>query len=274
MSELVKRIITGVIGAAIFIGSILYSNWSFVLIFLAINIAASGEYFRIIKKINKEDAKKIDTFFYILFAAAIYSTSIFALFYGKWYSLIIVAIILYFIFQYYISNINNSKYTSLWQQLLGFLYVVWPFVIINILAYYNFNNEFNPFIVLGILLIMWSNDIMAYFVGKKYGKTPLAKKISPNKTVEGFAGGMVGSLLMAAIVYYAVPNGYGIHWFGVALIIAIAGPIGDLFQSGLKRKAEIKDSGFLLPGHGGFLDRFDALIFALPFVFLYLLYFL
>lgn len=274
MSELVKRIITGVIGAAVFIGGILYSNWSFLLIFLAIALAASGEFFRIIQKINKNKTTKIDTFLYVLFAAALYSSSVFALFNGQWYGLVIIAIIAYFLFQYYISNKENKDLTSLWQQLLGFIYIVWPLIIINILAYYNYNNEFNPFIVLGILLIMWSNDIMAYFIGKKFGKTPLAKKLSPNKTVEGFAGGFVGSLIMALIVMLAIPGGYGMHWFGVAAIIAIVGPIGDLFESGLKRKAEIKDSGNLLPGHGGFLDRFDALLFALPFVFLYLLFFL
>jgi len=274
MSELVKRIITGVIGATVFIGGILYSNWSFILIFLAIALAASGEFFRIIQKINKNKIRKIDTFLYILFAAALYSTSIFALFNGKLYGLVIIALIAYFIFQYYLSNKENKDLTSLWQQLLGFIYIIWPIVIINILAYYNYNNEFNPFIVLGILLIMWSNDIMAYFIGKRFGKTPLAKKISPNKTVEGFAGGFVGSLIMAFIVMLAIPGGYGTHWFAVAAIIAIAGPIGDLFESALKRKAEIKDSGNLLPGHGGFLDRFDALLFSLPFIFLYLLFFL
>lgn len=275
MAELVKRIITGITGAAVFIGGLLYSEWSMWLLFFAITIFVVGEFYRIVQKMDGKSFKKIDLVTYVLYAAALYASGLFALFYGQWYGFIPLALILWFVIQNRMQAENSSADTnSLLQQLFGFVYTVWPLLVLNILAYYNYNNVFNPFNVLGIVAIMWGNDIMAFFIGKQFGKTPLAKKISPNKTIEGFIGGFIGAMIVAAACMMLIPNGYGLHWFGIAAVVSIAGPLGDLFESALKRKADIKDSGSLLPGHGGFLDRFDALLVAVPFVFVYLLLFL
>jgi phosphatidate cytidylyltransferase len=125
-----------------------------------------------------------------------------------------------------------------------------------------------------IVLSMWINDTMAYIVGSLIGKTPLSK-ISPKKTLEGTIGGIVlASLILGFTTIYFVSPLFikeysALIWFGLPLIAAITGTLGDLLESKLKRMANVKDSGSIMPGHGGFLDRFDSLLLATPFVWLY-----
>jgi phosphatidate cytidylyltransferase len=124
----------------------------------------------------------------------------------------------------------------------------------------------------GLIFSIWINDTMAYIVGSLIGKTPFSK-ISPKKTWEGTVGGAILCIAVIALLgYFTAPaNGYAvIHWIAIAAIAAIAGTAGDLLESKLKRVANVKDSGHIMPGHGGFLDRFDSLLVAIPFVWLYI----
>ncbi len=118
-----------------------------------------------------------------------------------------------------------------------------------------------------IILSLWVNDTMAYLVGSLIGKTPLTK-ISPKKTWEGTIGGFIFSILALGGLGYFLSSGFDIkpviQWMVVAAIASVVGTIGDLIQSKLKRLAQVKDSGHIMPGHGGFLDRFDSLLFATP----------
>ncbi|HSF89200.1 MAG TPA: phosphatidate cytidylyltransferase, partial [Saprospiraceae bacterium] len=118
-----------------------------------------------------------------------------------------------------------------------------------------------------IIATIWINDTMAYIVGSLIGKTPLSK-ISPKKTWEGTIGGIILSVALLSLVGYLAGASW-IHYMVIALISSVAGTFGDLFESKLKRMADVKDSGSFMPGHGGFLDRFDSLLFAVPFVWLY-----
>jgi phosphatidate cytidylyltransferase len=134
----------------------------------------------------------------------------------------------------------------------------------------------NKLLVLAIILSLWVNDTMAYLVGSLIGKTPLSP-ISPKKTWEGTIGGFIFAVLAMGAVGYFLSSGFEMQavsqWMIVAAIAAIAGTVGDLLQSKLKRLADVKDSGHILPGHGGFLDRFDSLLFATPFIWLYIVMF-
>jgi phosphatidate cytidylyltransferase len=123
-----------------------------------------------------------------------------------------------------------------------------------------------------IIASIWINDTMAYIVGSLIGKTPLTS-ISPKKTWEGTIGGIVLSTGILTLVGYLI-NAVWVHYLAISLISSIAGTFGDLYESRLKRLAGVKDSGALLPGHGGFLDRFDSLLFAVPFVWLYAVVFM
>ena len=119
---------------------------------------------------------------------------------------------------------------------------------------------------------MWINDTMAYIVGSLIGKTPITT-ISPKKTWEGTIGGIILCVTVVTIAcgYILILNPFHfIHWLMISLIASIAGSFGDLFESKLKRLAGVKDSGTMMPGHGGFLDRFDSLLIATPFVWLYI----
>jgi phosphatidate cytidylyltransferase len=124
-----------------------------------------------------------------------------------------------------------------------------------------------------LMLMVWGSDVFAYFGGKTFGKHSLAPEISPNKTWEGFFFGYLGSLIGAVLVYYLVPLPMPFDFpqiIPMTLLVATFGPIGDLLESKMKRKAKMKDSSSILPGHGGFFDRFDALLLAAPVAYVYL----
>ena len=125
-------------------------------------------------------------------------------------------------------------------------------------------------IVLGFLVILWLNDTGAYLVGSLIGKHKLFERISPGKTWEGSAGGAFIAILSAWGLSFIFKQLDGLQWIILAILIVISGTLGDLVESMLKRSLGIKDSGTILPGHGGLLDRFDAVLLSVPFVFVYL----
>lgn len=130
--------------------------------------------------------------------------------------------------------------------------------------------DFSPAIVLTMFVMIWSNDTGAYLCGRAFGKTPLLPKVSPKKTVEGFLGGIVVSMIagyISAEIFHTAPL-----WsmVSLAVVVSLFATIGDLFESSLKRAAGVKDAGNVLPGHGGFLDRFDSAIFVAPATYIYL----
>ena len=129
----------------------------------------------------------------------------------------------------------------------------------------------SPLLPIAIIFSIWINDTMAYIVGSLIGKTPFSK-ISPKKTWEGTAGGALLCVAVIAILGATIPAAKAIavkHWIAIAALAAVFGTMGDLFESKLKRMAGVKDSGSFMPGHGGFLDRFDSLLFAAPAVWVY-----
>jgi len=135
-------------------------------------------------------------------------------------------------------------------------------------------------VCLSVIGSMWTNDTMAYIVGSLIGKTPFSK-ISPKKTWEGTIGGVILCTVIIGFLFSFINHKMAdkaafpdYHWFFIAAIAAIFGTMGDLFESKLKRLAGVKDSGQMMPGHGGFLDRFDSLLLAVPFVWLYVWFFI
>ncbi len=163
----------------------------------------------------------------------------------------------------------------------GLLAVSMPYIIIPILMMIELGRKYNegelglnnysPILPLAIIFSIWINDTMAYLVGSFIGKTPFSK-ISPKKTWEGTGGGAILCVIVMGLIPYSV-NAFNIlplkHWLAIAAICAVFGTLGDLLESKIKRTANIKDSGSFMPGHGGFLDRFDSLLVATPFVWLY-----
>ena len=145
----------------------------------------------------------------------------------------------------------------------GWMYIGFSFACIPMLLLQEY--EYRPQILLGILLLTWSNDSLAYLIGSAIGKNPLFKAVSPNKTLEGSIGGLIGTFLIVMIIGLWIPNYSTPFWWGMALICTVFGTLGDLVESMFKRNYQIKDTGNIMPGHGGLLDRFDAMILILPF---------
>lgn len=166
-------------------------------------------------------------------------------------------------------KLKKVNVNSMLHQQLPLLYVLIPFSLLTLIPSIV-NNTYNPYIIFGILIIIWSNDTFAYLVGKNFGKRKLFEKVSPKKTIEGYIGGLVFGIIAAFIIAFTTPSLSIFHWIVLSIIISIFGTIGDLIASKFKREANIKDSSNLIPGHGGFLDRLDSLIFISSFVYLYL----
>lgn len=152
---------------------------------------------------------------------------------------------------------------------LGLGYAFLPFLFFVALGFVK--GAYNPYIPLGFLIILWSNDTGAYLAGRSFGRRKLFERISPNKTWEGFIGGVLFALLVSINLEQYFGGIERWQWATVAIIIGVFGTLGDLVESMLKRSLGVKDSGNLLPGHGGLMDRFDGLLISAPLVFLFLL---
>ncbi|OWY21289.1 hypothetical protein C7N43_19290 [Sphingobacteriales bacterium UPWRP_1] len=150
----------------------------------------------------------------------------------------------------------------------GILYIAVPLAMVNAIA--HFGGTYQPRLVLGVFFLIWANDTGAYFAGRFFGKTPLFKTISPKKTWEGSVGGLLLTLAVAFAAAQLLPQLSLPVWLGIAFFSVTIGTWGDLAESMLKRNVGVKDSGNILPGHGGILDRLDAVFFVIPFVWAWL----
>ena len=181
--------------------------------------------------------------------------------------------ILPLVFLLFIKELFDAKspnpFVRVSLNITGLLYLVVPLALINTIA--NESNTFEPNRIMGMLLLIWANDTGAYVLGSKIGKTPFFKRISPKKTWEGTISGMITTLILAAILGFVFKELSVVQWYGVAVCVIIFSTLGDLVESMLKRNLGIKDSGTILPGHGGILDRFDALLLVVPYIALWIL---
>ena len=168
---------------------------------------------------------------------------------------------------------NTLPFDQVAKLILGYVYVILPFAFFTALGY-MFNTEYSYEIPLGFLFLLWANDSGAYVFGITLGKNRLFERISPKKSWEGFFGGLIIAFVMAFVLSMYFNSLELLHWFALAFIIVVFGTLGDLVESMLKRSKDIKDSGSILPGHGGVLDRFDGLLLAAPIVYAYLRLFL
>ena len=162
---------------------------------------------------------------------------------------------------------KGSAIKNLSMEFLGIFYIAIPFTLINFIVF--FNGEFNFLFLFGIFSVIWAYDVGAFFVGKIFGKRKVFPLISPKKTLEGTIGGILFGIAIGVVVHYVL-NIFGlIDWIIMAILISVGAFIGDLVESKIKRSVNVKDSGDIMPGHGGVLDRFDSFIFAIIGVTLY-----
>lgn len=160
------------------------------------------------------------------------------------------------------SIFDKNKYIPIIFYLIG------GFTFLTLIPYRN--EVFVPEIIIGVFVLVWANDTFAYIIGSRFGKHKLLERVSPKKTVEGFLGGLIGSIIAGFIIFNYSQVFNEIIWVVLAILISLFGTIGDLIQSKFKRLAGVKDSGILMPGHGGLYDRLDSILFASPFVYTFL----
>ncbi len=163
---------------------------------------------------------------------------------------------------------SKSPFQNIGYYLTGVFYIGVPVALLFSIV--TMNASFSPHRILGLLILVWTNDTGAYLTGKKFGKHKLFERISPKKTWEGTLGGGLLTVLMAWGISFLIKDFTLSQWLALSLVAAIGSNIGDLVESMLKRSVGVKDTGTFMPGHGGFLDRFDAFIFCLPFFWLVL----
>ena len=185
-------------------------------------------------------------------------------------SSLLFAPFIFTIFIYELYSHSQEPFVNIAYIILGLFYIGIPFALVDFIAFDG--DTFYYRIVFGLLLLTWVNDTGAYLVGSQFGKTPLFPRISPNKTWEGSLGGAIICILFGYLLHLFFDEIGLVQWLVLAAIVAIFGGLGDLVESMLKRSVGVKDSGNLLPGHGGLLDRFDAFIFVIPFAAAYILY--
>jgi phosphatidate cytidylyltransferase len=182
----------------------------------------------------------------------------------------IFTLVIYFTFITALISSRKIAIQYLGRIFLMLIYVIIPFSLLIKIPYLNFDNTFDTSIILGIFILIWSNDVFAFLIGKNFGKHKLIERVSPNKTVEGFLGGFIFTFIAGFFVSKFCLSIQPVQWFSIAIIVSVFGVLGDLIESMFKRQANLKDSSNFIPGHGGFLDRLDSIIFAIPFIYIYL----
>ena len=271
MKESSKRIISGFVFGGVFIAS-LYTHLSFTILTFIFGIISTKEF----NKLTDQSGVGYYIAFsiiYIYFALTeFYLNSNLQL--NSWFNDLKDTLLIFSIFVslFLLRDLFSSKNLPgiLVKKYFRFIfYITSSFVFIYLIA--NFKGFYDPSIILGCFILIWVNDSFAYIVGKSFGKQKLFYSISPHKTVEGFLGGLLFCCISASIVSRYIDETLTTpNWLLIAIIISVFGTLGDLIESKLKRESNVKDSGKIIPGHGGILDRLDSIIFASPYIYLYL----
>lgn len=271
MNNFVKRTLTAIVFVAVLLGCTIWNQYSFSALFFVITILGIWEFYTLSEKGGSNPQKIVGTIIgAVLFAGnalVCMHTENGTTFLDPHFLVIIMPVIfLIFIIELY--SKAADPFRNIAFTLMGILYVALPFSLLNYIA--TATEIYNYQLLFGFFFILWCNDSGAYLVGSAIGKHKLFLRVSPGKTWEGSVGGAIASYGVAYLIsgwYISISR---IDWMVIATILIVIGTLGDLVKSIFKRSLNVKDSGTILPGHGGILDRFDSLIMSAPFVFTYL----
>ncbi len=281
------RALTAIIFAVVMLAGLLINHWSFFLLFSVIHFGCWIEYFRLLESIHGVSFHRyvqlgfvVSGFALVLFATSgVYHINDYTLRGNAALPCSIAGFILLIMGLFLSRRVQLKAFAA---AMAGWVYISLAFAALMYLkdealfastaAWVIPASILLPLVVIGC---MWVNDTMAYIVGSLIGRTPLSP-ISPKKTWEGTIGGIIAASLLMGWLAWLMDRDLTRHsmiwWIGLCVVATVAGTFGDLLESKLKRMAGVKDSGTLMPGHGGFLDRFDSLLLAIPFVTVYILF--
>ena len=274
LKELAVRTARGVVLLLLFVGALVWSKWSAGALFAVILVGGLLEFYRLCRKKGVQPMSSVAT------SLAIFALA-FAVF-NQWGSpatettarvvlgaLLYVMLIVPTTFVCELWRKSATPIANIATTFMGIIYVALPMAMLLFIPQ-MLVGKWSAWAMMAFVSIIWVNDICAYLVGVSIGKHRLCERISPKKSWEGFFGGLVGAIGFAMLFGHLL-GGNLVVWGGLGLVVALAGVAGDLVESLIKREADVKDSGSMMPGHGGFLDRFDALFIATPFALFYLI---
>ena len=276
MEGLIKRFATAVFFVIVMLGGLYTGRYSFVLLFGVITALSLWEFYGLV--LSRNNRSDLLRFLLGIILGLTPSAAVTIIQLGLVQNsadFIAIASILFFplvflAFIYELYTRSARPFTNVAFLILGVVYIGVPFALLDLIAFDG--DYFYADTVFGLLLLTWTNDTAAFVVGSQIGRRRLFPRISPKKTWEGSAGGLVVTLIVAFALSRFFHDLSPANWIVLALIVVLFGSFGDLVESMLKRSLDVKDSGNLLPGHGGILDRFDAFIFLLPYATAYLLW--
>jgi phosphatidate cytidylyltransferase len=269
LPNIVVRILAGAVFIGLLLGGILINEYTFLVIFSLLIVLCLYEFYGLIEKAAKVPVIRtwniLGGFFLFLggFYYCVYSASVVA------FVPYMIYLMVLFISELYMKRENPIQ--SLSYSLLGQVYIAGPLALINYLVFTYEPGSYHYVYILALLVTIWVNDTFAYLTGMAFGKHRLFERISPKKSWEGFVGGAIVAIASSLIFAHFFTNLSTIAWLGFAAVVVVFGTWGDLFESLIKRTLGGKDSGNMIPGHGGILDRFDSTILAIPAVCVYLL---
>ena len=269
MKELLKRTISGFVYASLFLLS-LKSQLAFIILIFVFGIICNVEFSRLVNQRSYVSyiIFALLYFYFTYFEYTLISNSFFDE--SKDILLVFSVFVLIFLIRDLFVKKNLPKFIAR-NYIASTFYLSSSFVFIALIP--MFFESFNSGIILGVFVLAWVNDSFAYAIGKNFGKQKLFESVSPNKTIEGFFGGLFFTCIGSyAISYFTDSSLTNSNWLFISIIVSVFGTIGDLIESKYKRQAKVKDSGIILPGHGGLLDRLDSIILASPFIYLFLIF--
>jgi phosphatidate cytidylyltransferase len=268
LKNFIIRTLSGIVMVATLIGATLFSKLTFVLLLLAITLGGEWEFYRLANKAGTSPQRFVGmlagTMMIVAAAAALHEILAITAVLMVAFMILIPMPLIFELYRKSATPMANVGITY-----AGVIYVALPMALLTFFPMMLGNGEWKPWSVILYIFIIWANDVFAYLFGITLGKHRLFERISPKKSWEGFFGGLLGAMAMGFVAAKVLDANVAL-WIGLALIAAITGVFGDLVESLLKRSVDVKDSGSFIPGHGGWLDRFDALIFSVPFAFIYL----
>lgn len=277
MKNLMVRTLSGLVLVAVFVGAVLGSQWSFGALLLLILVGGQTEFYKLARETGLSPQRWMGLAVGVLLFALNFivfrqfSRSVTDEAGGAvLYLLLYIGLLLPTLFVCELFRRSATPLANLGATLLGVQYVAVPLSLLLYVPVLAGDGVWRPETVLCYIFIIWANDVFAYLVGMTFGRHRLCERLSPKKSWEGFFGGLAGAVATGLAAAYALDANYWV-WGGLALVASLSGVAGDLVESMFKREAGVKDSGQVIPGHGGVLDRFDALLLSAPYVFLYLL---
>lgn len=277
MSNTAVRVIVGVVGIPLIIVSALVGNIPFLIFCVVLAFFCMNEFYNLFERPLNPPSPLTRWFGGISWHKTVFlliSSVIVVCFYFEKFSFVLILYFLMIIYLVMVEVLNEEKhFEAVGTWLLSVVYISTPFGLLSLIASTRFMDLFEANYAIICLVMVWVSDTFAFFGGKLFGKHKLAERISPKKTWEGSIIGFIFVLITGVVIWKFFYNDMTLlHWISIAVIVGVFAQIGDLFESSLKRSVKVKDSSNLIPGHGGALDRFDSILFAVPalYIFLYL----